>query len=315
MLLSRACESFLRHCRHGKGLSDHTLRAYGQDLADFRAFLASDRPVAEIDREVLRGFVESLQGRGLQPASVKRRLACLKALFRWLENEEAIALTPFHRLDLTIRLPRRLPRALSRGEVRDLMATVAGAAGAAGAPAARFDALVTYLAVALLFTTGLRIGELCALTLADIDPAARTIRVIGKGNRERRVFLAGADMVALTEDYLARRGPFQAQTFLLTAQGRPLTPAAFRPRLAAAGRRAGLSRPITPHMLRHTAATHLLEAGVDIRFVQTLLGHQSIGTTQIYTAVSDGALQTLVSRLNLFRSVLEDVPFGRPTPP
>lgn len=316
--LSRAAAEFLVHCRVGKTISEHSLRAYRIDLADFARFLESDRRVASIGREDLRGFLGYLSGpRRLKPASVKRRIACLKAFFRWLELEEAVEITPFHRLDLRIRLPRRLPRGLSQPEMAALLdvarrpfASQTGRLAFAGCDAdpTRFDALTGLVAVDLLYASAVRVAELCALqadAVAAAGPAGLTVH--GKGNRERWVPLTTEATQTLLSTYLKARNAWTARatatgalpprSLLIDDRAVPQTPPAIRRRLAALARQAGIERPVTPHMLRHTAATHLLQAGLDLRHTQRLLGHSSVSTTEIYTAVTDQSLEAAMRRV------------------
>ena len=313
-----AAAAFLRHCRVGRNLSSHTLRAYALDLADAERVLGADCPVAEIGRDDLRTYAQTLFDTGrLREASIKRRFACLQALFRWLEDEEAVALSPFHRLRLNIRLPRRLPRGLSRGELRRLLATAGHELGL-GVPGryrtaelgrlatpSVLPAFTALVALEVLFATGMRVGELCDLTRSRLDLGDGTIYLRGKGDRERAAFLTDAGVRTLLAAYLklapklthAAADPADpaALAVLLTPRGRPATPQHVRGLLRGLGERAGLSRRLTPHMLRHTAATHLLEAGVDLRYVQRLLGHQSVATTQMYTAVTHASLRAVIA--------------------
>ncbi|MFI5202459.1 MAG: tyrosine-type recombinase/integrase, partial [Candidatus Kapaibacterium sp.] len=174
---------FIEHCRVNRGLSVNTLRAYTTDGADFAGFAGPSAPVPEIGRERLQNYVRwLLDERGLKEASVKRRVATLKVFFRWLERQGTIEINPFHRLDMVVRLPRRLPRGVSSDELRRLLAHIRR-----GEPG--FAATLFHLTVSLLFTTGLRIGELAAVRLADLDKREGIIQVRGKGNRERQVYL------------------------------------------------------------------------------------------------------------------------------
>jgi len=159
--------------------------------------------------------------------------------------------------------------------------------------------------VVALFTTGLRVGELVAVCLADMSERETAILVRGKGRRERRVFLPGREARAVLARYLAARVATctPIDQLLVTANGVAVTTQYVRKRLRELARSAGIGRRITPHMLRHTAATQLLEAGVDIRFVQTLLGHTSIATTQIYAEVRDTALKARLARANMLARI------------
>lgn len=306
---------FLEHCRVAKRLSAHTLRAYRYDLDDFVARVGEAIHPKGIDREHLRGYARHLlDDRSLRETTVKRRMATLRVFCRWLEQEDIVPLSAFHRLELAIRLPRRLPRALSRGDMQLLAKTAEREVGECSTPVlrgrsrrptyrttaarVRYSAELRRFVVIALFTTGLRVGELVTLTLADVEAAEGVIRVRGKGNRERCVFLPGERAREVLSSFLAAR-KLVAQDqphLLLTPHGGPLSQARLRQCLRALAQKAGIAVRVTPHMLRHTAATQLLEAGVDIRFVQRLLGHASIATTQIYTHVRDVALRTQLER-------------------
>ena len=307
LTLARAAERFLLHCRLARNLSPHTLRAYGADTADFARFAGSGTELEACDRACLRAYLQHLfEGRRLKEASVKRRMACLKAMFRWLEREGTLEVSPFHRMELNIRLPKRLPRSLTRGELKALLGAAHRALGLG--PRAeesellrlgrkRFNDLTALLALELLFATGMRVGELVSITLDRLDLEEGVIAIVGKGDRERRVFVAEAALGRLLAAYLEARATMEggARTLLVNSRGRPASTQFIRKlmaRLAAAG---GLARRVTPHMLRHSAATHLLEAGVDIRYVQRLLGHHSIATTELYTQVTDASLKSAIT--------------------
>ena len=296
MNLSRISNDFLRHCR-GKGLSDHSLRAYGQDLNDFMGWARRSGCAGSLDAATIVAWLSDMRERGLAPASIKRRLACLKVMAGWLEEDGRIAVNPFHRLKPRIRLPRRLPRNLTRVELRELLASARSESEARPADIPR---AVLRLALEFLFATGVRVGELCTIRLPDMDLAGGTVRIRGKGNRERCVFLVDGALRSLLSAFLRLRDAVcpASDVLLVTGRGTPVRTDYIRRKLHQLAARTPLARRITPHMLRHSAATQLLEAGVDIRFVQKLLGHGSISTTEIYTHVSDESLRTTLTRAN-----------------
>jgi integrase/recombinase XerD len=170
----------------------------------------------------------------------------------------------------------------------------------------------TLLAVALMVATGVRVNEVVGIKCHDIDLPGRSMRIVGKGRRERQVFLPNGWMKRLTRAYLNTRAALGVEhTHLLFNRRRdPLTSAAMRSRLGKAAREAGVGAKVTPHMLRHTAATQLIEAGVDIRYIQRLLGHASLSTTEIYTHVSDRALRRVVSDADVVGRFVTKVPLG-----
>lgn len=294
--LQTSIRRFLDHCRVGKRLSPHTLRAYSVDLAAFSTFAGGERFIGTVTRDTLRDFARALFDEGgLKETTVKRRMAALKVMFHWLERDEVIDLSPFHRLDLTIRLPRRLPRALTVDEIRRLLIAAEAEARSGG-----HLAILLHFAIVTLFATGLRVGELTAVHLGDVDASEGTIVVRGKGNRERKVYLPPGHALRTLVAYLRARKKMRPDHdhLLLKGDRNPETAQGLRRALVALAERASIERRVTPHMLRHTAATQLIEAGVDIRFVQKLLGHASIATTQIYTQVSDSSLKATLERAN-----------------
>ena len=301
MRVSTAIDAFLRYCAEEKQLAPNTINAYRQDLAEFRRDVAGSRHVDAIGAEDVLSYRNRLSAeRRLSPATVKRRLACLRALFAWLARRDVLDHSPFAKTELRIRLPARLPRCLDTRDVRRLMRHRA----AQGPDCA--------LAIALLLATGMRVGELAALRLGDIDVIAGRLKIFGKGSRERTVFVTDARLRDELRTYLAARHGGMKQCaesrLLVDDRTRPLSAARIRNLVARLGRAAGMGRRLTPHVLRHTAATMLLESGTDIRFVQRLLGHRSIVTTQIYTHVSDRALQAALTRANVMAHFAAAIP-------
>ncbi|HSR70131.1 MAG TPA: tyrosine-type recombinase/integrase [Acidobacteriota bacterium] len=312
--LHQICADFLHHLSATKNLSRHTHRAYETDLRDFLTFVGGHKTLEVCTRELLQSYMHHLQHeRELKTSTVKRRLACLRQLFLWLEDEERIEVTPFQRLRVRLRLPHRLPRTLTRREVRALILESAKRLGIyrnkrytpqnlpLHPDPDALQQLTTLVCIELLFSTGIRVGELVAIRLRDLDIDTSTILIQGKGHRQRHVFLPDDTLHALISRYLQIRSslhPTTSQLILHPSLDRLTTTAHVRRWIAEAGRQASLTRRITPHMFRHTAATHLLEAGLDIRYVQRLLGHQSLTTTQIYTAVDSSHLRSLVRKYN-----------------
>lgn len=297
--LAAGSRRFLEHCRVARGLSPHTLRAYRSDLAHAARHIGPRVQVTNIDRDTVRDYVKHvLDVERRKGSTAKRRVATLKVFFRWLEREEVVAISVFHRLDLSIRLPKRLPRALDATEMKRLLRRAETVRR--GCRAESYEDRLLHFIVVALFTTGLRISELVSLKTHDVSVREGTLRVHGKGNRERTVFFPGDDALQILNRYAHdRRSTAPAgDRFLVDAEGLPISCAYVRRRLRSLAQRASISRRVTPHMLRHTAATQLLEAGVDIRFVQRLLGHASIATTQIYTQVRDSALRATLVRAN-----------------
>jgi integrase/recombinase XerD len=282
-------------------LSPHTIRAYTSDVVAFERHLGDRAHVGTIVTERIAEFIAAQREAGLSPMSMRRRAAGLRSFCHWLLSRALIATDPWAGLSIAAARARTLPRVLSGHDAARLMRSLEAAAElpAGGTPCelARPDAATTLLAVALMLATGVRVHEVVTIECPAVDLNARSIRLLGKGRRERQVFLTNDWITALTGAYLAARAALDLDhPFLLfNAQRAPLSTAAMRARLAKAAQAAGLRRPVTPHMLRHTAATQLIESNVDIRYIQRLLGHASLSTTEIYTHVSNQALRRVVS--------------------
>lgn len=294
MTLLKLRKQFLNHCSVERQLSENTLQAYSYDLDDFIRWLPARTAPAAITTSLLKQYLEYMGvERSQSVATIRRRIACLRAFFRFLEDEKAI-LNPFATWRLKLPRRRRLPRALSREESAMLLS----AAGLRSRTSKRRT--TTGLEVALMIATGIRVGELCKLEISDASPDGANLRIRGKGSRDRVVYVTNTHLRSRLQKLVALRSRASASTPLfLNRRGQKLRPHAFRPKLRAFAKQAGIKRPITPHMLRHTAATLLIENGVDIRMVQRLLGHSSIATTEIYTHVSDEALRRTLERANV----------------
>ena len=300
MLLTDAIKQFLLFCKLKK-LSTHTQKAYAGDLHSFAHWSNHALAVMALTTNEVSSWHVHMDTQEFAATTIKRRLAALKAFSKWLAREDIITENPLKNLDVCIRLPRRLPRNLNRQDLRRLLQQVKKASASTSA-----TQLLVPLVVELILTTGIRIGEACAITLDDLDVENQTVRIVGKGSRERQVFLIDARLQQLVRRYLRARQKLLPSTerLLITAQGKPASTDYVRRQLHQLSQAAGIRNNITPHMLRHTAATQLLECGVDMRFVQRLLGHSSIATTEIYTHVSDTALRSAILG-STFRRQLE----------
>jgi site-specific recombinase XerD len=290
-----AVRKFLRFCVVERQLSPHTLEAYAGDLHDLGKWLPAGMATADITPEMLGQYLSYLVAeRGLSPATIRRRIACLRAFFRQSSSicgEE----NPFATWRPAVRRRRRLPRALSRREASSLVVFTPPSTQTTDIDG-RFRT-----ALRLMISTGVRVGELCRLRVEDVAPDASVIRIHGKGARERIAYIADTKLkreLQLLVRHHVVNGNVAGPLFV-NRRGSPLKPQSIRSKLRRHAREAGLTRRVTPHMLRHTAATLLIESGVDIRFVQRLLGHSSIATTEIYTHVSDEALRTTLERADV----------------
>jgi integrase/recombinase XerD len=306
---ARLTSLFLDMLAAEQGAGDNTLQAYRRDLADFSAFLTrSGRRFADADTAALRDYLADLDLRGFKSSSVARRLSAMRHLFRFLlaegvrdDDPAAILAGP--------KRGRSLPKVLSISDVDRLLARAKMLGDDPGAPIAqRLRAMRLYCLLEVLYATGLRVSELVALPLSAARRDARMIVVRGKGSKERLVPLNEASRRAMG-DYLAameaaRAGKTKntgASKWLFPSFGESghLTRQHFARDLKELAAAAGLApRLVSPHVLRHAFASHLLHNGADLRIVQTLLGHTDISTTQIYTHVVEERLKSLVRDLH-----------------
>jgi integrase/recombinase XerD len=269
--------AYLDFCRLERGLAANSLAAYERDLARFREFCAGSG-VPEDPAEIA-GHLNALYRAGLGSRSVARHLSTLRNFYRFLLREGKLAADPTE----YVRTPkqwRNLPKYLSLAQVDKLLA-----APQTGDPRGLRDRAM----LQALYATGLRVSELCRLRLSEVDREFMLARVVGKGNKLRMVPM-GVPAVQAIEEYLRAGRPAllkrRPSPFLfVTGQGGPMTRQAFWKLLRNYGRRVGIYRGLTPHVIRHSFATHLLERGADLRSVQAMLGHADISTTQIYTHV------------------------------
>jgi site-specific recombinase XerD len=302
MQVCQAREQYVRWLLVTRDLSPHTIRAYDSDLAAFERHLGVCAAVTQIDRDCLVAFVEEQRAAGLSSTSIRRRASGLRGFSKWLQSRCLLDSDPWVGVNVAVGRSRRLPRALPEHELDRLLRFLREAARTDEESAPlnvleRPHEATTLLGVALMVVTGVRVNEVVGIKCQDIDLRSRSLRLLGKGRRERQVFLTNDWITDLTLAYLRTRSRLGLDHpyLLFNFHYKPLTPSALRLRLAKAARAAGLRERVTPHMLRHTAATQLIEAGVDIRYIQRLLGHASLTTTEIYTHVSDRALKRVVS--------------------
>lgn len=276
---------FLYHLAMERGLSVHTVAAYRRDLADFASFCGQSgvSPPAA-GREHVTAYLRSLSDQKLKATTIARRLAALRTWYRYLTMKNACAQDPTAECAPPRRVSR-LPRVLSVSEVDELLGRPRPVD-----PAGQRDLAM----LELLYATGVRVSELVLLDRENVDLEQGMVRLFGKGAKERIVPVGGRAVAALTR-YIARGRPYLAgdkhtNALFLNRSGRRLTRQGFWKILKKYARQAGIQREISPHVLRHSFATHLLENGADLRSVQEMLGHSDVSTTQIYTHLTDSHL-------------------------
>ncbi|MGO1847590.1 tyrosine recombinase XerC [Microbacterium sp.] len=291
MEISRAAEAFVSHLERVRRLSPATVRAYRSDLADL-ADAIGDIDVAAVDLEHLRDWLWRATRRGDARSTLARRTSSARSFFSWAGDEGLAPIDPSLRL-VTPKRGRTLPQVATADALRETLDALASTAISDGDPVALRD----HAALELLYGAGIRVSELCGLDVGDVDLDRGTARVLGKGEKER-VVPFGAPAARAVAAYLTRARPAlrarseqETTALLLGARGGRLGPRAVYDIVARTIGPAVGSGAVGPHALRHSAATHLLDGGADLRAVQELLGHASLGTTQIYTHVSSERLK------------------------
>lgn len=304
LITEETVTEYLTYCERERRLDAKTVRAYRCDLRQFMRWLAS----GSFGRTEVRGYVAHM-GERLAASSARRKVASIRAYAHHREVECGEE-SPFRTLTVSIREPRRLPRTVPVADLRRMLSTSAREAREEGNTAYdSFRAARDLAALELLIATGVRVSELCALDVADVDLSGRVLRIWGKGSKERVVQLECPETLRALRLYLSRRRAWLAglegndrlddqEPLLVTRFGTRMSDQSARAAVDRAARRAQASRHVTPHMLRHTFATLLLEDDVDIRYIQALLGHSSIKTTEIYTHVAAAKQRDILKKHN-----------------
>ena len=290
--IKKCTDDFLWHCRFEKSLSPNTLKAYELDLKQFITFLLIDKAnynLEDIDKVVLRSYIQKLTNQN-KAKTVKRKIATLKAMFNFFEYEDELQINPFRKMRIRIKEPLQLPMVMDQAEVRKILQAAYDTRSKISLRASHsWGEVVRDIAVLeLLFATGLRVSELCQLKYSDINLASGRVNVMGKGSKERTIhginLMARAILIEYSKLFqtIIRESGF----FFINRLRRPLSTQSVRYMIRKYTLKAKVTKHVTPHTFRHTFATLLLEADVDIKYIQQFLGHSSIMTTQIYTHVN-----------------------------
>lgn len=280
---------YLEYLRHGRGLSEHSIRAYQSDLVSLAVFLGDTTPV-QVTLADLRGWVAQQRGAGIAPSTVQRRVAAIRGFFARAQRDGVVNLNPALRLR-SPKVPKRLPHDISRSAAQTLLTSVATEAQETGSVRACRDLAI----LETLYASGLRVGELCLLDISDIDWERSLVRVLGKGGKER-VAPLGRPAYEAVKQWISRRDELATASagsaLFVGAHGSRINQRVVRRMVHQRLLSVPEAPDIGPHGLRHAMATHLLEGGADLRSVQELLGHASVATTQIYTHVTNERLRT-----------------------
>ncbi len=291
-----AINEFLFHCQYEKNLSSKTIAAYQIDLKQFESYLSTVGFIDSIDnisKNIIKSYLQHLAK--LKPKTVKRKIASLKALFKHHEFEHDTFINPFRKINIQIKEPFLLPTVMNANEIKMILTQL-------------YKELInnkhpdnyTYKAqtrdiaiIELLFASGMRVSELCDLKCKDIDFAQGIIKIFGKGSKERIIQICSKDVLKILENYYCLFQP--DNYFFINRLGNQISTQSVRLLVKKCAKSVKLPKHITPHTFRHTFATLLLEEDVDIKYIQNLLGHSSIITTQIYTHVNSNKIMQILS--------------------
>lgn len=285
--MEEALEDFIFHCKYEKGLSGKTLKAYQIDLSQLKEYLRiefSTEKIEMVTKEMIKSYLQTISD--YKYKTIKRKIASMKTFFAFYEFENETFINPFRKLKIRLKEPQVLPTVMCCNEVKRILNFLYQERmknkkndGYAYKSQTRNIAIVE-----LLFATGIRVSELCQLQYKDIDLINGTIKVYGKGNKERIIQICSKEVISILKDYYAFFKP--DSYFFINRLGHEISPQSVRLLVRRCTNALNLSKHITPHTFRHTFATLLLEEDVDIKYIQNLLGHSSIVTTQIYTHVN-----------------------------
>lgn len=291
LTLERAIVEFTDFCKYDKNLNYKSIKAYSIDLKQFYSFTLSINNIAasvsDIDKQLLREYLKMLSVK-YKVKTIKRKVATLKSFFTFLVLEEYILVTPFNKLTIRLREPFILPKILTLNEVKIIFQSAYEAANSCTTRSGyRYHSRIRDIAVLeLLFATGIRVSELCNLQKSDVDISAKYITINGKNNKQRLIYLSNDSMITILLKYLQlfEEKSLEHNNFFVNRNYDPLSEQSVRNIVKNHATR--INKKVTPHVFRHTFATLLLEEGVDIFYIQKLLGHHSIVVTQIYTHAS-----------------------------
>ncbi len=291
MKLKEIIKDFKFHCEYEKNLSTKTLQAYKIDLEQFLNFKDyKNIDINNFDKYKLKDYIQNLYIQEFKAKTIKRKIAVLKALFSYLEFEEIILVSPFRKMRVAIKEPKNLPKTIQLREIKKVLKYLYRQKEQfEDKNIYSYKALVRDIGIIeILFTTGIRVSEVCNIKRENINLQTGIIKIQGKGNKERVIQICDSEVKKTLKEYinLFANQLKENEYFLINRLGNQISEQSVRLMIKKYQKESGVQKHITPHMFRHSFATLLLEEGVDIRYIQHMLGHSSISTTQIYTQVN-----------------------------
>ena len=281
--------TYLDYCKTHKRLSSHTIRAYKNDLMQFY----------NSNYDNVESYIEQLTQSNIKTNTLRRKIACMKVFYNYLKYQNIIEENPFNQLRFQFRTEKILPKTIPHDILKSIFLYLEQRVVLSKTDYQKQHAERNLLIISLLLSTGIRISELCHIHLKDINLSNKTLHIIGKGKKERILFLGDQTTFNLLETYINKNGK-ESNDFLFPGKHspKPLSEQSVRLILKRIVEQNSLSKTITPHMFRHSFATMLLDNDVDIRYIQQILGHSSISITQIYTHVSHSKQKEILSSFN-----------------
>ena len=282
---------YITYCEKQKKLSHHTIKAYMIDLTQFITYRAN----MDISKNDLAEYIQYLH-EIFKPKTVRRKIASLKAFIHYLYYQDIIDKNPFDKLDISFKEPLLLPRTIPEHLIRKILVSLYENIKTATTTYERLTSIRNTAVIELLFATGARISEICSLKSKDIDLNTQTVRILGKGSKERIIQIENYDVLSILNRYKTLFSDYIQQDgyFFLNNRKQRLSEQSVRTVIRNLEKQTNSDVHITPHMFRHSVATMLLEEDVDIRYIQKILGHSSITTTQIYTHVTSSKQREII---------------------
>ena len=290
--------AYLDYCKTHKRLSSHTIRAYKNDLMQFY----------NSDHDNIESYIEHLTQSNIKTNTLRRKIACMKVFYNYLKYQNIIEENPFNQLRFQFRTEKILPKTIPHDILKSIFIYLEQKVIVSKTDYQKQHAERNLLIISLLLSTGIRISELCHIHLKDINLSNKTLHIIGKGKKERILFLGDQTTFNLLETYINKNGK-ESNDFLFPGKHspKPLSEQSVRLILKRIVEQNSLSKTITPHMFRHSFATMLLDNDVDIRYIQQILGHSSISITQIYTHVSHSKQKEILSSFNPVSAIHSEI--------
>ena len=286
-------KQYLCFCINRKNLDQKTIKSYRIDLQQYKDYYQLNE-LEWVEKSSIEQYIDHMHNR-YKPKSVKRKIASLKAFFHYLEIEDIIELNPFHKIQIKYKEPFILPKTIPISNIEAIINYAYEQYKKATTAYSRKVALRNILILELLFATGMRISELCSLKSDQIDLNDYVIRIYGKGNKERLIQICNENVRSLIDKYITVMCNNDIPYFFVNRLHNRLSEQSVRYMIDGYAKNARITQHITPHMFRHSFATLLLEEDVDIRYIQQMLGHSSITTTQIYTHTSIGKQKAILT--------------------